>query len=1016
MRKQQTLWTKSGKLLLALGMMFSLVAPYSVHANEPVTPSDGEVTPSNGEQTDTATNPENGVQETKPVTPNNDVDQGIAPINADVVSPVIESVEFDGSGKTFTKDDKVTLKVKAYDAGGIGTIRIEYKYTDEDGGSFNPSYDASFVKTENENEYEVTLDYHAYKTVQITKIIVGDIPGNYQELDVTDRNYIYSYQVEDKKEFAFESFTLKQNNQTLTRDDQLDITAVVPQEVADLTNYIDLRFYNANEQGRGTIYMTLQKENGTNTFKGTKKFDKTNVATTYELRDAGFSTPDSRYDMKVSSPIGFTITGENDTVAPELISIEMTHQKEIVHPGDEVIIKVKAKDNIALDTSNTNLILGTDADILNSSLYVKLIYDEATDTFVGTFKVTKDTYPTEWYINNLNIRDTFGNFIQDFEVLDYGNNPYYVFVQNDGTFVTSSYNVKINFNVLDEKGNSKTVSTFEKSNVERRTSFKDAGIVFPDGSTSFQGLNFIGWTDYNGKFYDENSEILRNCEHLTLTAVYDKAVANVSYKYPAKDGTVKYFENVILMPKESTYGDLVKEASKYRPEDMNTSFPFLDWELKSRYVELDRKLSASGNWVEFIPTYEDKMVIITYRGYFNEKGHYVSDDFVEFYDKDVTYDTIVEKINHAEAPKSFDGLRFKGWFIYHYNSEGEKAVSNMDSFTLEAEYENHLVSFVVDNGFKPQEKNRAAGASAVDFETADFFYAMVAETNETITVPEIPGYTNVTWLDPKPEGENLVIKHNRTFMGYGDKSDDPNPVDPDEPSSGDNSAKGDDNIEDTSAGSGISLPAEKVSQFVSSIASAKAGDTIVVPMDGATVIPVELLESAKGKDVTIKLDMGGYTWSINGKDIMASNLKDINLEVSFDTNAVPSKTVKALAGNNPIKQLSLTHNGDFGFKANLEFNIGSEYNGKYGNLFYYDSDGRLVFMNAGKIGADGNVSLEFSHASDYVIVINDEIMAPDAIKDTSANGSDTFNMLWVMSLAGLGMYFYFKKKETEEQA
>lgn len=146
-------------------------------------------------------------------------------------------------------------------------------------------------------------------------------------------------------------------------------------------------------------------------------------------------------------------------------------------------------------------------------------------------------------------------------------------------------------------------------------------------------------------------------------------------------------------------------------------------------------------------------------------------------------------------------------------------------------------------------------------------------------------------------------------------------------------------------------------------------------MDGATVISKEILEAAKGKDVDIQLNMGGYTWTINGKDIQANSLKDINLQVIVDTKNIPSKTLQALAGDNPIRQLSLAHEGDFGFKASLTVNVGSEHSGQFGNLYYHDSDGKMVFINAGKIQPDGNVSLEFSHASDYVIVMSDKEMS-----------------------------------------
>ncbi len=200
------------------------------------------------------------------------------------------------------------------------------------------------------------------------------------------------------------------------------------------------------------------------------------------------------------------------------------------------------------------------------------------------------------------------------------------------------------------------------------------------------------------------------------------------------------------------------------------------------------------------------------------------------------------------------------------------------------------------------------------------------------------------------------------------------------------------------------------------IAQAIAGGDAVTPTvkvsmineDGsvATVVPKGILEAAKGQDVDVVLDMGGYSWTINGKDI--KELKDVNLEVKMDANAVPSKVIEKLAGGKPTRQLSLTFDGDFGFKADLNLNLGSENAGQYGNLYYYDSNGSLVFMNAGKIDASGNASLEFSHASDYVIVIGEDM--------TEAENSS--NVWWIVLIVvaavavagGLGFAVYRKNR------
>ena len=148
-------------------------------------------------------------------------------------------------------------------------------------------------------------------------------------------------------------------------------------------------------------------------------------------------------------------------------------------------------------------------------------------------------------------------------------------------------------------------------------------------------------------------------------------------------------------------------------------------------------------------------------------------------------------------------------------------------------------------------------------------------------------------------------------------------------------------------------------------------------------MPKDILEAARGKDVNIVLEMEGYSWTINGTTVLSKNLEDINLEVTRHTNYIPNRIVSALAGSNPVEQISLTHNGHFGFTANLTLNVGNQYAGQDGNLYYYDSDGKMVFINAGTIDNNGNVSLAFSHASDYAIVINKKQVSVTDGTDTS---------------------------------
>ena len=140
--------------------------------------------------------------------------------------------------------------------------------------------------------------------------------------------------------------------------------------------------------------------------------------------------------------------------------------------------------------------------------------------------------------------------------------------------------------------------------------------------------------------------------------------------------------------------------------------------------------------------------------------------------------------------------------------------------------------------------------------------------------------------------------------------------------------------------------------------------------DIATEIPVEILEAIQGENIEVTFDMGEYSWTINGKDVDADELKSINLEVVLDVDVIDEEVIKTVAGEEPTYQITLTHNGEFGFSATLTFNLDKAYNGQYGNLYLF-TNGKLVLQQAALIAENGDVSFEFEHASDYVIVVGE---------------------------------------------
>lgn len=182
-------------------------------------------------------------------------------------------------------------------------------------------------------------------------------------------------------------------------------------------------------------------------------------------------------------------------------------------------------------------------------------------------------------------------------------------------------------------------------------------------------------------------------------------------------------------------------------------------------------------------------------------------------------------------------------------------------------------------------------------------------------------------------------------------------------------------------------------------AQAEEGETLVVDMNGATVVPADVFEEIQGRDITIEFDLGnGITWKVNGQSVQSGNVGDIDFGVKLGADAndtIPVDVINNITGERMSMNLSLAYDGEFGFQAVLNVNIGSHNAGLFANLFYYNErTGKLEFICAGEIGADGSVDLTFSHASEYTIVIDAQSMeqeAAAALTDDAApdgNGSD----------------------------
>ena len=218
---------------------------------------------------------------------------------------------------------------------------------------------------------------------------------------------------------------------------------------------------------------------------------------------------------------------------------------------------------------------------------------------------------------------------------------------------------------------------------------------------------------------------------------------------------------------------------------------------------------------------------------------------------------------------------------------------------------------------------------------------------------------------------------------------------------------------------------------------AKSGGTVTVAMNGTTVVPKDVIDSIKGKDTTLVLDMGnGLSWKIYGKDITDA-AGDIDFDVTVGADAgksIPVDVINNVTGERSSLNLTLAYDGEFGFTATLTVNMESKNAGLYANLFYYNEQtGELEFISAGQIDPEGNVELVFTHASDYTIVVDAKIMSDNGQTDNKSDETipapktddSTSKYAWnntIIIIIGIciilivfGAVFYVRKKSGSEE-
>ena len=863
--------------------------------------------------------------------------------------------------------------------------------------------------------------------------------------------YFYPEQIEPDKNLKFtvvndgydgdkpviKSITIDKNGQMVKAGETVTIKVKVDEK--NPSSSMRVYFY-PKDSGASGIYAYLYLNKNTMEYTGSINISQNIRPAKWELTSLSLSDTngnstslsDFRPDWDTSRPWYFNVDPEgylNDTEAPVIESITIDKNGQLVYPGDSITITVKVKE----ENPNTMADAYFYPQVSNVSIYgdITLRYNADTKEYKGRILITDDTYPCEWMLTDLVIGDLKGNrtHLSDFKPDWQSTSPWYYKVETDKTYREDVEDIVVSLYGLVPQADGSFLYGYlmdneTLENAPRRGSLKDLKIWPP---LPAEGVNMTCRLGSSEQEIDGDTELFfrdasRSSYNFTLS--YDKACVNVVLTYVSKDEGIKMVMMPQFVDREATYGDLLDSLAM--PEDADEGL-FTGLELDGP-VDAAAKVQDTG-YAMIEAKYSDCLVSWHTR-YLDENGEEASKTVSRTYKKGTT---INDALASLEGPEGMDGPEFEKWYLpgidgkeelnhelvnlnviavykgkttadvsYAYREGGGRLVSEKRLMLLDGdslsftgaiteagealEGINHFEGLVLSTW-----KNLGGGTDSLRYKKLNIqaqyancvailkypenaYEYVVVGKGSSFTLPvENEKYMDIVWQGYEM-GETITINEDKEFLVSELKFKEDTPEIPPEELPGEPS---DDKLTE-----------EEIDQIIKDIEQSEGGDTIHVDMKKDTVVPKEVLESIQGKEVNIVLNMGGYSWSISGNEVVADDLKDIDLEVIVDTDGIPPAIIDSLAGGSPTTQITLVHEGEFGFRADLTVNLGSENSGSTGKLYYYDSSGKLIYMDAGEVGADGNISLSFSHASEYVVIF-ERAPVEDEGENDNGNNNET---------------------------
>ena len=152
---------------------------------------------------------------------------------------------------------------------------------------------------------------------------------------------------------------------------------------------------------------------------------------------------------------------------------------------------------------------------------------------------------------------------------------------------------------------------------------------------------------------------------------------------------------------------------------------------------------------------------------------------------------------------------------------------------------------------------------------------------------------------------------------------------------------------------------------------------LTLDMSEHSTIYAGTLETIREEKRNVVLSMSdNIQWRIDGNSFRDGELTDVNLNVTMGSSRIPTRKLHQLVRDDEKwLELSLSHDGDFGFDATLTLTVLDAIPGQYANLFYYNETAKAFeYICASRVSEECKISFLFKHASDYVIIFGESSM------------------------------------------